>query len=316
MVKIQFTGQYLNLLVFLWGVFTLLFYYETRKKKQRAMVLGNFKTLETISGGRLVKPHHLFLLTRILAVTLLITAVSQPVLVQTVPAADADYVFAIDTSGSMFADDIRPTRFDAAKAVSAEVIRGFANGTRVGVVSYAGEVTKETGSLVAPGTAASVIADIEMGESAGTAIGGAITASTTLLLDTDRPRRVVLVTDGRNNAGIAMDEAIRYAVEHGAAVHPIGIGGERNATTTDPVGGENGTAAEYPNLDVDALEQVANMTGGNATFVSNRSALEAAFQDVTHRTERDPLTSLLVMGAVLLLVLDWLLRTTDYAPLP
>ncbi len=317
MVTLRFTSEYLTVLVFLWGFFALLFFYESRTKKQRALTLGNFKTLERVSGHDFIAPHHLFLVSRLLTVTALLLAVSQPVLVDTVPAADGDYAVAMDASASMFTDDIEPTRFDAAKIVASDVVRTFGNGTRIGVVSYAGEVARETDGLVAPGAAARSIEAIEMGDTAGTAIGGAITTATTMLLDTSRPRRVILVTDGANNAGIGIDEAVEYALSHNATVHTIGMGQPTNTSAgSGLIDGENATEAAYPDLDVSGLQDIANRTGGNASIVSNRSGLETAFADLAERQTEQPLTVPLVFLAVLLLVFEWVLRTTDYAPLP
>ncbi|MFB6077254.1 MAG: VWA domain-containing protein [Candidatus Nanohaloarchaea archaeon] len=196
MVKLVFTSQYANLLALLLGVFILLFYYGLKKKKQRAVLLGNFETLQRVADTELLSAPHVILFLRLLMITLLIVGISSPVLVRERPSARSDYVVAIDTSASMFTDDIRPTRFAAAKDVASGFAGSLANASRIGVVSYAGTATAETDGLTSPPTAAAIIRDLGMGKTAGTAIGDAITTATTMLRESDRPRRIILVTDG------------------------------------------------------------------------------------------------------------------------
>ena len=88
--------------------------------------------------------HYLYnslFVTRLLAITLLIIALARPqtnLNRQSVSVEGIDLVIALDISGSMLAQDLKPNRLDAAKDVAMEFIDGRPN-DRIGLVIFSGE---------------------------------------------------------------------------------------------------------------------------------------------------------------------------------
>jgi len=317
MVTVRFASDYVNVLIVLYGLFILLFLYASRRKEQRVMLFGNYDTLERVAGGTLISPSHLLLVIRILGVTAFIIGISAPVIVTEVPRASATHVVALDASATMTTADIDPDRFGAATDVTQDFLDQIGNTSRAGVISFAGDISKETDGLVPAPEAREAVNGIEIGTTPGTALGSAIQAASTMLIGVNGTRRVVLVTDGENNVGISLNESVQYARDHNVSVYPIGIGTQRNETDrSGSIGGVNATRAAFPNLNVDGLRSIADQTGGNASFVQTRGQLRAAFVDVGMQDEEHPVSQHFILAGVLFLLLEWIYRTSKHAPLP
>lgn len=317
MVTLIFTNEYANLLVFLYGLFILLFLYARRQKKQRAMKFGNYKTLKKVAGKNFIESSKILFALHLVAITALVIGVSSPTLVKQQPTASSDYAIAMDVSGSMFTGDIEPDRFQAAKQASQDFITTLGNNSRVGVVAFAGQIESTTDGLVPAPVARQHIRDLEIGQNPGTAIGDGIVAATNMLIESNRTRRIILITDGENNEGIGINESIELAQRHETAIFAVGIGSTANQTEdyTD-LTEANESRAQFPNLNRDSLERLSSETGGNATFVSDRAGFQSALVEMTHDEQHTDLTVIFVMLGVLLLLIDWVFKTTGYAPLP
>jgi Ca-activated chloride channel homolog len=102
-------------------------------------------------GGRLPLSarawRHLPPVLFVAAVALLIGATARPVTVLTLPVQHETVILAMDVSGSMRADDIKPTRIEAAQEAARSFIAEQPRTTRIGIVTFAGSA-----SLVQPPT--------------------------------------------------------------------------------------------------------------------------------------------------------------------
>lgn len=317
MTKIAFTDQYANILLLLNGLVILFYLGAKKKKKQRAMKFGNYETLQKVAGKNFLKSSNIILVMKILALTSLVIGISNPVLQEKVPATKSDYVIAIDSSASMLASDIEPTRFQSAKTTSQNFIDKLSNQTKVGIVSFAGEVNQETGLTSNRKKLKTSIEGIETGTTAGTAIGDALYASTSMLLNSNRSKTVILITDGRNNVGSSLNESIEYAQTHNVTVSTIGIG-EANRSTDQfgTIRGQNASRAQYPNLDAESLYRVSNSTGGKLITVSNQTGLQEAFFKFEETTVETDISRYFIFLALFLILTEWILGTTRYSILP
>lgn len=317
MVELVLTNEYANLLILLNGLAVLFYIGAKRKNRQRAMRFGNYETLQKVAGNKFLKSGNIILITRLLALTLLIVGISSPVLVEEVPRPDSDYVVALDSSSSMLAGDLNPTRFEASKRISKEFVSSLGNGTRMGFVTFAGSASKQqelTGDLAEVRRS---IDSASTGSTAGTAIGDAISVSASMLSNSDSNRTVILITDGRSNVGIEVDEAVELAVEQNVTVHAAGIGSSQGSGDEfGTVNGENATRAEFPNLNDTQLSSVAERTGGSYRRVSNSSALRDAMVDIEQGEDRRDISRWFIIAAAVLLLLEWVLGNTRYSIIP
>ena len=149
----------------------------------------------------------------VVALACLGLAAARPELSLRVPYDRATVMIAIDTSGSMAAPDVPPTRLEAAKAAAVAFVDQLPDTVNVGVVSFAGS----SAVVAAPSTDhAQVQQQISALQLAagGTAIGESVFASLdqieAMIADADGepvPSRVVVLSDGSNTAGRSPDAA-------------------------------------------------------------------------------------------------------------
>jgi len=137
-----------------------------------------------------------------------------------------DFVVALDVSKSMWAEDLQPNRLDAVKNELKTWLHQ-ASGDRMGLVVFAGEANVQapvTFDYQALERILKVAAPKAISKG-GTNIAGAIQTSGTLLsksgLDT---RALVIVTDGENLDGDALDAARKAHAQDGITIFTVGVG--------------------------------------------------------------------------------------------
>lgn len=314
-MQLIFTNEYANLFLLFNGLIILFYLASLKKSKQRAMRFGNFETLQKVAGHSFMKSHNFVVLLRLLAVTVLLVGISNPVLVSTGPSAQADYALAIDSSSSMLADDINPNRFQAAKELSTEFISDLPENTESGLISFSGttselqELTSEKQDTI------EAVNKLEIGSEAGTALGDAIISASSLLMSTNDTREVILITDGRNNVGSSVNSSIDYAENNNISVNTIGLGTKVEGPENESVM-FNGTRNRFPNLDTEQLQDISNRTGGEFITVSNRTAFRNALVDISSSTNREDVSSYLILIGAVLLLIEWLLGSTGLRVIP
>ena len=122
-----------------------------------------------------------------------------------------------------------------------------------------------------------------------TAIGTALAIALKQIKDIDsKSKVVVLVTDGKNNAGaITPKEAARVAAQLGVKVHTIGIGGSGEAPfpVRNLFGGVSLTnqRVEY---DERTLKEIAGTTGGQYFNAKDLSGLTKVYTEISNLEER------------------------------
>ncbi|AEB12505.1 VWA domain-containing protein [Marinithermus hydrothermalis] len=245
---------------------------------------------------------HLPAVLFLLALVALIVAMARPVLPFPAYRSVATVVLAIDTSRSMRAEDLEPSRLEAAKAAAREFIRAMPPGVEVGLVAFSSYAT-----LLQPPTT-----DRERLEQAvdlldlahRTAIGDGLVAALRVLPleDSDAPggMSVVLLSDGRNNYGIDPLEAARQAEAQGVRVYTVGVGLSENTYVF-----ANGYYIRA-GLDEETLQEIAALTGGAYYRASSADELRAVYQTLARavRLEVRPteVTALAALAGALLLI--------------
>jgi len=146
-------------------------------------MFGNYETLQKVAGKNFLKSSNILLVMKMMALTSLVIGISQPILEQEIPSTNSDYVIALDASTSMLASDIEPTRFRSAKETSKLLSMNYQTIHKWGILSFAGDVNRESGLTNNKPELKAAIDNTETGSTAGTAIGDAIYASSSLLID-------------------------------------------------------------------------------------------------------------------------------------
>jgi Ca-activated chloride channel family protein len=206
---------------------------------------------------------------RALAIVLLVLAAARPregLALTTLPEEGIDIVAVVDVSSSMSqAASPQETRLQAARRVLDEFAETL-QGDRLGLVAF--QARALTLSPLTSDVDAIQRRIDELGPGLvedGTAIGLGITEGLSLLEDSRaRSRVLVLLTDGENNAGeVEPFAAARVAEALGIRMYTIGL------TGPGAVG-----------IDVPALEEMAEITGGAFFDAQTPAELEAAYDEV------------------------------------
>ena len=317
MIEIVFANDYTPFLGFIVAMLLAITVYSRKMEKARAMKFGNYETLEKVTGGNFLRSSNILLVMKLTAIILVIMGISGPTIVEETSTTNASYVLALDSSSSMFTTDIEPNRFDAAKDISKNILDQMTNQSRIGIVSYAGNVDIVSRPRKGIVENKRSIDRIRIGDEAGTAIGEAVISSGTLFSNNTRSKRIILLTDGKNNVGVSINESISFAERNNISVYTIGLGETNNSNADyDIVDGENASQADYPNLDTDQLERLSNETGGRSVFVSENTEIDPEFVGISMQPIEHNLANFFIFAGAFLLILEWFLRSTKIEVIP
>jgi Ca-activated chloride channel family protein len=215
-------------------------------------------------------------------------AAAEPTVPATAERQQATIVLAIDTSDSMKATDVAPSRLAAAIAAAKSFIADLPATFSVGVVSA--DATPDV--VVAPSTdhlAVQVALD-RLATSPGTALGEAIFTSLNALPLGSTPTtaggsgssaspakapaaRIVLLSDGKSTTGRSDEEAIAAAKAAQVPVSTISFG-TANASVESA-----GQTVQVP-VDATALEAIAKGTDGKFFSAASAGELRAVYADI------------------------------------
>jgi Ca-activated chloride channel homolog len=208
---------------------------------------------------------------------------------ENVTTRGVDIVVALDTSGSMEAEDFQPrNRLAVAKEVVADFVK-HRTSDRIGLVIFSAKSLTKVPPTTDTGVLLRQLDDVQLHTLPdGTAIGnGLATALTRLRSSKAKSRIIVLVTDGANNAGeidptTAAD--IARAMEVRVYTVLVGRGGEVPipVRAQDPFTGQMVTQRVLARFDVDPdlLKQIAQRTGGEFFSATDSGSLRAIFEQI------------------------------------
>lgn len=206
--------------------------------------------------------------------TFLILALSRPqwgVKLETVRRQGVDILVALDTSFSMNAEDVSPSRMAKAKAEVRSLLARL-KGDRIGLVNFAGSAMVQCPLTLDYG-AVNLFLDVAGTESVpdpGTSLAAAINTADAAFISRERKYKVlIIVTDGEDLEG-QVQSAVERAKDAGVVIYAIGIGSPEGRPI--PVRDSKGDVVEYrrdpsgqvviSRLDEKALAQIAARTGG------------------------------------------------------
>ena len=263
---------------------------------------------------------------RMAAMTLGILALARPQIrdvTQEHYAEGVDIVLVLDISTSMRAEDFRPNRFEAARSVAAEFVRGRVS-DRIGLIVFAGKAYTQTPLTLDYAFLLSMLSEVSVGEiEDGTAIGTALATAVNRIKDTDAKSKVIiLLTDGQNNRGeVDPVTASEVAATLGVRIYAVGVGayGEAPYVVNTPFGGTRRQMIPVE-IDEDMLRSVSENTGGQYFRATNKDALRNIYTEIgeletseietlTYTNYEDRYTRYL-WPALLLILLELLLSST------
>jgi Ca-activated chloride channel homolog len=255
----------------------VLYVLAQRRRRQFTLRFTDISLLQSVIGRQPGARRHLPPAFFLLGAAGLVLAMAQPVLNLMVARNDASVMLVIDTSGSMDATDVLPTRLDAARVAAHDLITQLPGNARVGLVSFS---TLPTVASPLTDNRADVQSAIDSLQAGGaTATGDALLLALRELSPATRapsngraPAMIVLLTDGATNRGSSPMVAAAQAKAAGVSIVTVGIG-SRNATVTvrgRDVGG----------VDDQALQAIASATGGKYFFAEASGQLSQIYSSL------------------------------------
>jgi len=321
--------EYLFLLLLLIPIVFL--YVWKMQRSDASLQISSHQKLAQFPKSLKVKLRHVPFIFRNLALVFIIIAIARPQASnswRTENTEGIDIMMALDISGTMMAEDLKPNRLEAAKSVASEFILSRPN-DNIGLVIFSGEsftqcpLTSDHAVLVNlfKGVNYGLIED-------GTAIGlGLANAVSRIKESKAKSKVIILLTDGSNNRGdIAPITAAEIAKTFGIRVYAIGVGsyGVVNIPVPTPMG------IQYQQMqsefDEKSLQSIAGMTGGKYFRATDNSKLRRIYQEIdqlektkinvreySKKNEQFFLFSLL---AFIFLILEVMLRNTLLRRIP
>ena len=294
-------------------------FFLLRHAKRKAMKFANFMALKRITGEKLITKNYTVLVLRMTIVLFVIIAISQATLWYDGLTSENEYVIALDTSASMQTADILPNRLDAAKQYASTFVEDLDNNANVGLISFTGITFVEQVPTKDHALVQRLLTNLTSTAS-GTDIAGAIITGTNLLVNSDKTRALILITDGSNTIETfqsnSLRRAVEYAILHRVKVHTIGVG----SNTLSPIG----YLPQYYNVssvyNADNLQYIANETEGEYYLAQNAEELRAAYDDI-RVAQKEGLIKVELSGgfmliAFTLLLMEWGLMNTRFRVFP
>ena len=248
------------------------FWWGERVKRKLLTQFVEARLLASLTVGLSPAPRKWRYTLVLLAVALLLVAIARPQRgfdLEEVRQNGLDIVVAVDTSKSMLATDIAPSRLARAKLAALELMQ-TAKADRLGLVAFAGDAFLEC-PLTIDDTAfqQSVQAlDVNSIPQGGTALASAINTALGTFKENGNHKVLVILTDGEDNDEGAL-EAAENAAKDGLKIFTIGIGSAEGTLVqipdgnggTDYIRDEQGQVVKTK-LNEALLQQIATAAGG------------------------------------------------------
>jgi Ca-activated chloride channel family protein len=238
-------------------------------------------------------------------VTILLISLARPQATLILPRVEGTVILTFDVSGSMAADDLKPTRMEAAKTAAREFVGNQPPGILIGVVAFS-----DGGISVQAPTAdrAETLATIErLVPRRGTSVGNGILVSlNTIAVDAGDPpilsassltapqapaappqgwytsAVIVLLSDGENNEVPDPILAADLAADLGVRIYTVGIGSAAGALLDI----EGFTV--HSQLNEPMLQEISNITGGEYYNAGNEEELRRIYSDLEPKLSIKP----------------------------
>jgi Ca-activated chloride channel family protein len=271
------------------------------RRRQYAMKFTNVELLRTLAPRGLGWRRHAAAGAFLLSLVALGTAMARPSVDKKEPLERATVMLAIDVSLSMEADDVKPTRIEAAQEAAKAFVNELPPTYNLGLVSFA----KSANVLVSPSKdRASVIAGIDsLTLAEATATGEAVFTSLDAIRSVPAdgangapPARIVLLSDGYRTSGRSIEEAAAAATAANVPVSTIAFGTDTGVVDI------RGQLQRVP-VDRLSLQQLADTTKGFFYEAASVSELKKVYQDmgssIGHRVEPREVTQWYAGAALL-----------------
>jgi Ca-activated chloride channel family protein len=248
------------------------------RRRSYAVRFTNVDLLKTVAPRGLGYRRHLAAGAFLLCLLTLACAMARPSMDAKQPLERATVMIAIDVSLSMRADDVQPTRIQAAQEAAKEFVKTLPDTYNVGLVSF----SKAASVLVSPGKDKAAILQavdgLQLAEATATgeAVFTCLSAIQSVPADGTAgppPARIVLLSDGYRTAGRPIEDAASAASQANVPVSTIAFGTDTGTVNIQ------GQLQRVP-VDKPSLQKLAETTRGHYYEASSLTQLKQVYQDM------------------------------------
>jgi Ca-activated chloride channel family protein len=211
----------------------------------------------------------------LLALAALLVGVARPQALMASDQKQTTVVLAVDSSNSMAAKDVSPSRIAAARGAARKLIAGLPVNARLGLVSFARDVQVLQAPTDDRAAFNHALATLKL--RGGTTLGSAIDRAVASLRAAHpalKGRAIIVISDGKSTEGKRSPiAAARAAKAVGVRVFTVSLGTAAGTVT------EQGKTVSVP-PDPTTLRRVAAASGGKFYRATDASALEHAYSDI------------------------------------
>jgi Ca-activated chloride channel family protein len=256
-----------------------------RARQKYALRFTSVDLLASVAPKRPGWQRHISALLILVALLLMVVGFAKPQHSIEVPRQKATIYIAIDTSGSMRATDVSPTRLDAAKQAAKQFVDGLPKGIEVGLVRFDRGAQVVVASSADHGATKAGIESLEPGGSTATADAitlalDAIAAQPEAQNGKKPPAEIVLLSDGTptvtSGGGdpiAAVDAAAAAAKEANVRIDTIAFG------TPEGVVEQGGQTINVP-ADPATMQRIANATDGKSFSAETLNELKSVYDQI------------------------------------
>jgi Ca-activated chloride channel family protein len=279
-------------------ILVLTYGWALRLRAQRSARLASEGLVQTAANHRVRWQRHIPFALFAAALALVCFALARPTMSLALPERQGTVILAFDVSNSMRADDLEPTRIEAAKQAATAFVERQPRTIRIGVVTFGdGAVT----ALRPTKVKADVLAAIKrLSVGGGTSLGqGLYTSLETiagkpLTIDESALERddgavdigffgssaIVLLSDGENTSRLDPLRLAEVASTAGVRIHAIGVGTEEGSVV-EIEGFSIATA-----LDEVLLMEIAEVTDGSYEQAGDAAVLHRIYESIDLELKR------------------------------
>jgi Ca-activated chloride channel family protein len=290
-----------------------------RRRQKYALRYASLSLVREALGNGPGRKRHIPPALFLIALLFMALGTARPETTVIVPVQEGTVILALDVSGSMLAEDLRPNRMEAAKEAAKAFVARQGVDVKLGVVAFSGDaqivqtpttdhelviaainrLRPQRATAIGRGVLASLDAIFEDAEEVAPSViamkrlSGEPTGPTPapVPMGADRTATIVLLSDGQNNQFPAPQQVIEDAANRGIRVYTVGVG-SADGTVVRIQGRSVRTR-----LDEATLKQIAELTGGQYYNASNEKDLRAVYENLSttlvFREQKTEITALL-----------------------
>jgi Ca-activated chloride channel homolog len=251
---------------------------------------------------------HVPMLAFLLALAVLIVAAARPQRTLARTVEEASIMLANDTSGSMAATDVAPSRLVAAERAADRFLASVPGSVRVGLLEFNTKVILLQSPTTDHALVHSALAQLRV--TGGTAIGDALRTALRMLAGVPReggkqpPSAIVLLSDGASDVGSDPLTAAQQAAAEHVPVYTVELG-TPNGTITEKRGTQTVTVPVPPNPQ--QLAEIAHISRGQAFTAADAKGLDTVYErlgaELGHKKVKHEMTASFAAGGLALLLL-------------